>query len=288
MKKSLSHLPKRKQDELRLIVEKIRTFISPEMIILFGSYARGDWKDGPCQQGKGRMTIHKKSDYDILVVTSEPSIASDSGLWHKVNDECKEMDLSTHFRIITHDIDFFNKRLEEGHYFFSDIRDEGIVLYDSDNHKLADKKELKPSERKKLLREYFEHWFGSSKEFYDNYEINLNKQRYKNAAFQLHQSAEAAYKAVLLVITEYCPSEHFLGLLGEMAVRYDVSLDDIFPTNTEEQRQLFDLLDYAYIGARYDPKYKITKGQLEYLAERVKVLQKLAKKICGEKIKSLV
>jgi len=40
MKKSLAHLPKHKQDELKLIIERILAFIDPAMIILFGSYAR--------------------------------------------------------------------------------------------------------------------------------------------------------------------------------------------------------------------------------------------------------
>ena len=45
MKKSLAHLPKHKRDELKLIVKKIRERIEPEMIILYGSYARGDYKE---------------------------------------------------------------------------------------------------------------------------------------------------------------------------------------------------------------------------------------------------
>ena len=43
MKKSLSHLPKHKQDEIRAVAELIKERIDAEFIILFGSYARGDW-----------------------------------------------------------------------------------------------------------------------------------------------------------------------------------------------------------------------------------------------------
>jgi len=50
MKKSLTHLPKQKRDELNRIVQTIRTSTQPEMIILFGSYTRGNWKDGPHEQ----------------------------------------------------------------------------------------------------------------------------------------------------------------------------------------------------------------------------------------------
>jgi hypothetical protein len=44
----------------------------------------------------------------------------------------------------------------------------------------------------------------------------------------------------------------------------------------------------AYIDARYKKDYKITKKQLEYLASRVKVLEKLTRTICREKIESFV
>jgi predicted nucleotidyltransferase len=70
MKKSLAHLPKQKQTELMLITEKISDIVpQAELILLFGSYARGDWVDGPHIQGRGRLTIRKTSDYDIFVVT---------------------------------------------------------------------------------------------------------------------------------------------------------------------------------------------------------------------------
>jgi predicted transcriptional regulator len=54
-----------------------------------------------------------------------------------------------------------------------------------------------------------------------------------------------------------------------------------------EQRNSFTLLKKAYIDARYKKDYKITKKQLEYLAKRVQVLQKLTNKICKAKMETL-
>ena len=72
MKKSLAHLPQDKQDEAELVATKIRALVEDvEIVILFGSYARGDWKDGPHEQGRGRLIIHKRSDYDIFVLTAK-------------------------------------------------------------------------------------------------------------------------------------------------------------------------------------------------------------------------
>lgn len=43
MKTTLDHLPEQKQQELQRAVEILREETQAEMIILFGSYARGDW-----------------------------------------------------------------------------------------------------------------------------------------------------------------------------------------------------------------------------------------------------
>ena len=286
MKKSLAHLPKQKQDELKLITEQIFKLSEPEMVILYGSYARGDYKEEK-DLDPDRKSGHV-SDYDILVVTAEKKTAGNTILWHNITKKCDRLKLSTHTRIIAHDIQFLNIQLAEGHYFFTDIKKEGCMLYDSGNYKLARKRKLKPAEQQRIAQDHFNHWFKSAKEFYDDFEINLKKTRYKKSAFYLHQATEHAYKAILLVFTEYNPNEHYLMILGHMAGKHDRALRDIFPRKTEEQEKLFDLLDYAYIGARYDPEYKITKKQLEYLAKRVKLLQRLTKKICVAKIDSFI
>jgi len=60
----------------------------------------------------------------------------------------------------------------------------------------------------------------------------------------------------------------------------------VFPKATPEQKECFDLLRRAYVEARYNPAYQITKAQLEYLGQRVRKLQRLTKKICEAKIES--
>jgi hypothetical protein len=62
----------------------------------------------------------------------------------------------------------------------------------------------------------------------------------------------------------------------------------VFPMATNEQKKCFDLLNEAYVKARYDSHYKITKDQLEYLTERVKLLQGLTEIICKEKMTNFI
>ena len=82
----------------------------------------------------------------------------------------------------------------------------------------------------------------------------------------LHQAAEASYKTILLVFTNYNPNEHLLDLLIAQTNEFSPELKDVFPRSTQEEKDLFGLLDYAYIGARYDPGYQISPSGLEYLA----------------------
>ena len=161
MKKSLAHLPKLKQDELKFIIEKIREIVpQAEMIFLYGSYARGDYKEQK-DLAPDRKSGHA-SDYDILVVTSEKKTADNTSLWHNITKKCDKLNLSTHVRIIAHDIQFLNIQLAEGQYFFADIKKEGCMLYNSGNYKLARKRKLKPTEQQRIAQDHFDHWFESA------------------------------------------------------------------------------------------------------------------------------
>jgi hypothetical protein len=93
---------------------------------------------------------------------------------------------------------------------------------------------------------------------------------------------------------------HDLEKLSHMVAGYDPALLTVFPQATEKQKECFDLLRLcwfsgnwtttlsrrAYVEARYNPRYRITERQLEYLASRVKVLQRLTKKICQVRMES--
>ena len=111
---------------------------------------------------------------------------------------------------------------------------------------------------------------------------------YKEAAFLLHQVTEGFYSAITLVFVNYRFRTHDIELLGIKAVGYDAEFAKVFPQDTNPHGKAFKLLKKAYVDARYKKEYRITKKQLEYLAERVKVLQKLTNKICKKKIESFV
>ena len=118
------------------------------------------------------------------------------------------------------------------------------------------------------------------------FEINLGKQRYKKAAFYLHQAAEAFYGTVLLVHTNYKPKTHDLDTLRRLSANHDPAFFTAFPLRTKQERDRFDLLRQTYVGARYHDDYKITPQELKYLARCVEVLKEQTETSCKTKMQS--
>jgi uncharacterized protein len=285
MKNSLEHLPEHKKDELERAVSIIREMCDDvEMIILYGSHARGNYRDEedlPSDRKSGAV-----SDYDILVVCRHKSTAVHRILWHSISKHCNGNDPYAPFRIIVHDIKYIKKRLKQIHFFFSDIVKEGCMLYDSGRYELKVGKELTPEQQIEVAKEHFEHWFERANDFMFGFNKFFETKRYKTSAFNLHQTAESAYKALLLVFTNYIPNNHFLCAADEQIHEVIPEMEDIFPRKTETDKDLFELFDYAYIGARYDKDFEISKEDLGYLSGRVKLLLELTEKLCNEKIES--
>jgi predicted nucleotidyltransferase/HEPN domain-containing protein len=294
MENSINHLPDVKKNELERIVAVIKKNCDNiEKIILFGSYARGNYKEAKDLSQSSR-TGHI-SDYDILVVTGKKDVALNSLLWGKISEELQGLNLSAFPKILTHDIEELNKKLAEGQYFFSDIKKEGILLFDTGKFELAEEKKLNAEEKRQIAQKHFDYWFDKSQMFLGDYNSNLNnfsstgKERFlTQAAFHLHQVAESCYKGILLVFTNYTPREHFLEILGKKAENCSTEFKDIFSKATKQDEDRFNLLEYAYIGGRYDPDYYISKEDLKILEASVQKLFKLTEESCKKKISSFV
>ena len=284
MKKTIKHLPEQKQQELENIVHIIKKGVDVEMIILFGSYARGDWVEELDEKG---VYFRYQSDFDILVIVDDRKLAKKWRVWDQIEDDVRRSGfIKTPASIISENIHGINHKLKSGHYFYSDIKKEGILLYDSGRHKLSEEKKKSPEERQEKAGKDFEKWFESAKGFFEHYNFALTRNDYNIAAFQLHQAAERFYSAILLVFTGYKPKTHDLEDLSKQVASQDPTFLTVFPQGTQEEKDRFELLRKAYVDARYDENYTISDEELKWLGERVSLLQKMTENICREKIKS--
>lgn len=277
-------MPRTKTDEIQAIMQVVSAFEEVQMLILFGSYATGKWVEDQYME-KG-ITYEYQSDYDLLVVLENDDIK----LKFAIDDALIEKLVQTHvvkttINPIFHGIKHINHALKFGNYFFSDIKKEGILLYDSGNFTLDKPIELTPAQHKQKAQDHFDRWFEGANNFLKLFDFAYNEGDLNEAAFLLHQTAERYYTTILLVFTDYRPKDHNLEKLGLKAEMCNKSFAGIFPTRTDKEKRLFELLKKAYIDARYKmDEYSIEREELEYLEERVKQLQMLTEKICKEKI----
>jgi HEPN domain-containing protein len=198
----------------------------------------------------------------------------------------REVAGETPVTLIVHDIKFVNHEIRIGQYFFADIVNEGVLLFDSRraHARLAKPKALNAPERLALAERNFRNWFDSASGFWRGCRYYASMDLLKHAAFLLHQATERYYHAALLVFTGYKQRTHDIEALGKLAGEQHALLHDVLPKTDPEDKRLFDLLKKGYIDARYSMSYRITVDELSILQERVLLLAAHVRAACIEKM----
>ncbi|WP_421481100.1 HEPN domain-containing protein, partial [Agrobacterium rosae] len=208
--------------------------------------------------------------------------------WYKAADRLiRDSFIETPTQFIVHSRREVNTQLKEGHYFFSDIRKEGIVLYELDDEPLAEPKPLTAEERLRVAREHFD-----SRYSFGAYNAKLamqaiNDKQLKHAAFLIHQTLEQAYSCVLLTLTNYGPASHNIKFLRSLAEEQDLRLVESFPRDQHRERAWFNTINEAYVKARYSKHFEISEEALVWLGERTAHLLERVKQVCEEHLTKL-
>jgi len=298
MQTGLDHLPPAKQRELaevvRILFEEFETAHARGnadwnrkgrilKVILYGSYARGDWVDDPIGG------YH--SDYDILVVVNYDRL-TEFEHWSAAEDRLMRevtiaKTLSAPVSFIVHSLKDVNAQLERGRPFFVDIIEQGLALYEAEGFEFAQPRNLPPEEAKVEAEKHLEEWLPSAETFLRNARDNVDRQRPKEAAFLFHQATERLYHCALLVLSLYSPKSHRLNFLRSQCEQIAPALVEAWPREDKFSRRCFELLRLAYVQARYSPQFKISAEELSWIGERVAVLEGLVETICRDHIAAL-
>ncbi|KJV80474.1 nucleotidyltransferase domain protein [Rickettsia hoogstraalii str. RCCE3] len=201
MKTTLPERSLKIQARLNFIVQQILDIAQDKiaMIILYGSFARGDWvRDLP-------NGYH--SDTDILIILKKSKYKGYTAL--RLEDNIYKrlektgvikpqiIPYDSEISIILESIEEVNKQLEIGRYFYTDIKKEGILLYDSKEFTLSEAKDLPWSEMKEIAKDYYEEWFDFGAGFLIDSKNNLERKSLRHSAFYLHQATESYFISFL-------------------------------------------------------------------------------------------
>ncbi len=295
MRDTLDHLPKSKQRELahvvRVLFEEFDAAHATTTtkwkkqgriakLVLYGSYARGDWVDDPV----GGYA----SDYDILIVVNDERLA-DFEYWSAAEDRLMRdttitKSLSAPVSLIVHSLSDVNQQLEKGRPFFVDIVRQGVALYDAEGFCFVAPRDLPPEDALAEAKAYFDEWFESAAGFREQAVYAMLNGRSKIAAFEFHQAVERLYHCTLLVLTLYSPKSHRLNFLRSQCEQIAPSLIAAWPRDDRFARRCFELLRQAYVNARYSPHYEITPEELAWLGTHVAELQTLVEAVCQKRL----
>lgn len=287
MKRSIRFLPPRKRQDLQQLTALIREQVKHvEMIVLFGSYAKNKYVDYDQRVEFGTPTYYM-SDYDIAILTRKPIGAVESSLYEKIKDkffENKNRPFHTHPQFVNYGIDDFNYALSKAHYFETEIKRDGVILYDSGTYKLARRRKLDYTEIRDRAQKYFDDKFSKGTNFLEDTLFNLKKNRFVHSSFHLHQSVENLLRVIPMVFILYGHKSHDLSELMNAAKKHTTDIFKVFPRDTAEEKRLFDLLQRAYIESRYNPDFEITKEDIDALIPKVEQLRDIVEKVCRERI----
>jgi predicted nucleotidyltransferase/HEPN domain-containing protein len=303
MRSDLHHLPERQQRELERVRDTLLAGFEAAKngggggtqewrrggmvlkIILFGSYARGDWVDEP---ENGYL-----SDFDLLIVVNNAKLTNIADYWWSAEDQIlRDPAIGRTVNIIVHDLQDVNDALRRGEYFWADIVRDGISLYSVPGHPLATPQPMTSADAAEMANRHHAAKVADLERWIDTAEYQMLKAASdggfrKLAAFSLHQAVEAAYACFLLVHTFYFPRSHNIKFLRSLAEDVDTQLVEAWPREQRADRRRFELLKRAYVEARYSDQYDASAEDLEWLMMRARALREIVARLCEARIAEL-
>ncbi|MNL16793.1 HEPN domain protein [compost metagenome] len=198
-----------------------------------------------------------------------------------------DKEIETPVGLIVHGAREISNFLHDGQYFFVDLAREGVVLYEFDDRPLAEAKQLSPADAIRVAEEHFEKQFRNAVDFLKGSKFFVQEENINLATFNLHQSVETAYSCYLLTHTNYTPASHNLKFLRGLSEDRDRRLIDIWPRDRQRFTTWYNILNEAYVKARYSKRFEVSEEALTWLQERTAELHKLVETLCREHIEKL-
>ncbi len=280
-------LPEHKLNEINTIKQVIIDFVDPDMIILYGSYARGEYKDQVyINDGIRYFYI---SDYDLIVVTNKTDVKE-----YELSEELnKRIKARPDINFFMYDIDYFNHQLVTGNFFFVPVYYEGVLLYSNGKSILIEPKPLTIKQIRENVQANYEFWIGNANtfiaHFHFDYELMLKgKSRSGMNAWFLYQTVESIYSALLLVFIGIKPKLHNLYKYRKSVNAISEELNAIFPEiKDSNEKRLFDLLNRAYISGKYKHEFEVDINDIKTISGRLEKMLAITDRLCKERIESL-
>jgi uncharacterized protein len=278
----LTTIPHLSRDQSKALEEKILQIVkesSPEKIICFGARTNDSiiWSSFS-EHGDRAKTM----ECDLLILTRDGEKAKRDEVANNVSKLCNA---SLRFTTLVHSVDAAIDELKRGNYFFSSLYHKGVLLYDHQTFSLPAPSLTTHSLKK--LEPYWKNRLQLAQNFFTSADHALTQGWNEQAVFMLHQVMEHLCIALIKIHMGYKANTHKLSRLLSMVENFSLFTITVFPRITKDEIRLFNMLETAYIDARYDSTYAISTDRVNALKEEVEDFLVLAQAMVRERMQAL-
>ena len=252
------------------LVEAVVEVTKPDMIFLLGA----SWYRRRTESifNDPAPTSQNTSDYFLLILIRDLSNRELHEWQDKIENRCK---LIMPVTTIVLQTATYEEWLQAGHRFALTVWQSAVPIYNSANLFREVSKSVAATGIDVDFEKQFADGLTKAKEFLAGSELFQVRKQNTMAAFMLHQSAEQSLRTLLKTGTGFHANTHNIGRLLRYASLVSYQLPDIFSQKNEQDKRLFNLLQNAYIDARYKDDYKINSDDLLCLTEKVRHIQEI-------------
>ncbi len=223
-----------------------------------------------------------QSYFDLLVVmpaTSNTSFTYYEQVMTMANIEEVVINVSLHKE------EMIQQQLKEGHMYYSIACNKESIIYQHNSFELPvqNTAALKALAEKSIME--FNTAHKKAGDFLNGAANYYGENEKEMAAFMLQQAVELTIRGFIHALLGSCAKTHCLRELKKPLKRCAPELQYLLSDNEAEENRLLQLLEKAYLEARYSSQFVINEKDLDALTEGAEALYEKARALFTEKMK---
>lgn len=246
--------------ELEFYKRLIQSKMDVEKIFLTGKYGSVD---------------NGKIEFELFVLVNNSEEGTAEKLENEVNTTIREY---SKVFITTLRVGAANIIIEKGAPYLTFLCDASKMIYDSGRFAVNNIPSNYPMVDVALIAEEHDSLMQTAAGYLKEAEEHYTSENYELCVFMLYKAAEGSLVAVWdPLLPEHLKIRNISKLMrGLRSLEPDIY--DIFPRNTKDEIEIFQVLQRAYTLAKYKSSFNISSAQAAVLLERVIALQSIIKK----------
>lgn len=252
------------------LVSQILEVVKPDAIYLLGtSRYRRRSESIFCPEAPSAQYL---DDYYFLILIEKKGNKTLSDWQDQIEQHCRKSMRAT---VLAMETSVFREWLNDGHPFTRNILNAQVCIYDPANINFRFNGKYDEEAFLRGREAIYSDGLNKCKGFLAGADYFKVRDDNRMAAFLLHQAAEQALRTLLEIGTGYRFCGHSIDRLFKYSCMVCYKLRDVFSSGSSKDTRLLQLLNKAYVDARYKKHYSMEKHDVDKLTGKVERIKEL-------------